>query len=575
MACPFDDSRRLSGINPYFDECGAALELSGDAASVGTLARWRDGVLRMCAALDWPPPRVLVREHLGGASLAFSAPADQLYCATEVNEWAVLAALPAASQQLCGYHAPGHPAAWDEASALHTLQAWARDERLPGLAPLLQGAATRGLNALLDEDALTIGSGVRGSTWPQASLPDAADVTWDSLADIPMALVTGSNGKTTTVRLLAAMARAHGWRCAHSCTDGVFDNGALLEAGDFSGPAGARAALRQAVDAAVLETARGGILRRGLALQHARAAVVTNISDDHFGEYGIHDLDALAQVKLTVARALGHDGVLVTNADDALLVRHCTPLACAKAWFAHDDAHPMLQAHRANGGSTCAVREGRLQLFHGGIDHDLGAIDAMPLSMAGNARYNIGNIAAAALTAVALGIDTWTIAQVLAQFGSRHEDNPGRLQQWDVGGIRVLVDYAHNPDGLRALLGVVAPLRGDGRLGLVLGQAGNREDADIRALAAAAAAFSPDRVMLKDIAGYERGRAPGEVAALLRDELALQGCSSESVIECLDEFEAARLLLQWARPGDMLVLPIHAPEAREQVNALLVTLQAP
>ncbi|MGH8127465.1 MAG: glutamate ligase domain-containing protein, partial [Gammaproteobacteria bacterium] len=223
----------------------------------------------------------------------------------------------------------------------------------------------------------------------------------------------------------------------------------------------------------------------------------------------------------------------------------------------------------AQGGSTCAVRDGHLHLFNAGADHDLGAIDAMPLTFAGSARYNIGNIAAATLAATALGMDASTIADLLSRFGSSHADNPGRLQQWNIGGIQVLVDYAHNPDGLSALLDVVAPLRGEGRLGLVLGQAGNREDADIRALAAAAAAFAPDRVMLKDIAGYERGRAPGEVAALLRDELARDGCVGDTVIECLDEFEAARSLLAWARPGDILVLPIHAAEAREQVNALL------
>ncbi|MGH8272655.1 MAG: glutamate ligase domain-containing protein, partial [Gammaproteobacteria bacterium] len=311
-----------------------------------------------------------------------------------------------------------------------------------------------------------------------------------------------------------------------------------------------------------------------LAVQHACTAIVTNVSDDHFGEYGIHDLNALAHVKLTVARSLGEQGVLAINADDALLVRHAERLRCKLARFAHDDAHPLLQEHREQGGSTCAVRDGHLRLFHAGVDHDLGAIDAMPLTFAGSARYNIGNIAAAALAATALGIDAATIADVLMRFGSSHADNPGRLQQWNIGGIQVLVDYAHNPDGLRALLKVVTPLRGKGRLGLVLGQAGNREDVDIRALATAAATFAPDRVMLKDIAGYERGRAPGEVAALLRDELARHGCAGEAVIECLDEFEAVRSLLEWARPGDLLVLPIHASEARERVNVLLGKAQA-
>src|SRR5690606_29892010 len=122
------------------------------------------------------------------------------------------------------------------------------------------------------------------------------DVPWSQLHTVPIALVTGSNGKTTTVRLIAAMARAHGWHTAHSCTDGLFLDGELLEGGDYSGPAGARTLLRHpATGAAILETARGGLLRRGLAVRHADVAVVTNVSPDHFGEYGIHDLAALAQ----------------------------------------------------------------------------------------------------------------------------------------------------------------------------------------------------------------------------------------------------------------------------------------
>ncbi|MGH8273448.1 MAG: Mur ligase family protein, partial [Gammaproteobacteria bacterium] len=302
---PFDDSRRLTGINPYFDERGAALEALGEYIDAAVLRDWRTNVERLCAALHWPVPRVVVREHASGASLAFTAPVDQLYSATEVNEWALLAALPIAVQKRYALEAPEQPVGWDEEAALNTLRSQAGEEQIAGLVALTDAAATRGLNVLLDEDALTIGSGVRGYTWPLEALPSLDAVPWSDSGDIPMALVTGSNGKTTTVRLLAVMARAHGWRSAHSCTDGVFSDGAMLEAGDYSGPAGARAALRQSVDVAVLETARGGMLRHGLAVQHACTAIVTNVSDDHFGEYGIHDLNALAHVKLTVARSLG------------------------------------------------------------------------------------------------------------------------------------------------------------------------------------------------------------------------------------------------------------------------------
>ncbi len=308
----------------------------------------------------------------------------------------------------------------------------------------------------------------------------------------------------------------------------------------------------------------------GLALQLADVAIVTNVSDDHFGEYGVHDLDRLAQVKLTVARALGDSGLLVINADDDMLVRHAAGHPGPIAWFAQDDVHPLLHAHRQREGATCGVHDGRLILSRGGQAHDLGLVADMPLTFGGVAHYNVANIAAAALGAIGLGIEVSTIIDVLGVFGSGPADNPGRLHHSQRDGVEVFVDYAHNPEGLRGLLGVATQRRGTGRLGLILGQAGNREDAAIRELAGVVAGFAPDRVMLKDIAGYERGREPGEVAAILRTELVQRGIAEDAVIECLDEAAAARALLDWARSGDVLVLPIHAPEARQDVADMLM-----
>ncbi len=570
---PFTDSRRLTGPNPYFAGTGAALEAgTAAAADESALAAWRARVERARAQLGWPPAPIHVRRHRSGASLAFAAPADQLYAATEVAEWAWLATLAAAGIAFEPFLAPGHAAVHDETAALAALARMARAEALPALAPLLARAAARGLPALLDEEALTLGSGRGGRTWPLEALPAVDKVPWPDLAAVPTALVTGSNGKTTTVRLLAAMARAHGWRTAHSCTDGLYLDAALLDGGDWSGPAGARTLLRRPeVEAAVLETARGGLLRRGMALARADVAVVTNISADHFGEYGIHDLDDLARVKLTVARAIDDDGVLVLNADDPVLVRHADALACPLAWFGLDAGSPVLAAARAAGAPTCAPAAGRLWLHDDAGRHDLGEIAAMPLTAGGSARYNLANAAAAALAARALGIPPATLADVLARFGADPRDNPGRLQRWRLGGVAVLLDYAHNPEGLTGLLGV-AGRRSDGRLGLLLGQAGNREDAQIRELAAAAARFAPERVVLKDMEGYERGRAPGEVAGILARALRDGGVPPAALVECLDELEAVRGLLAWARDGDTLVLPVHNADARDRACALLDTL---
>ncbi|HEX9773701.1 MAG TPA: Mur ligase family protein, partial [Steroidobacteraceae bacterium] len=545
---------------------------------------------------------IVARVHAAGASLALAAPADQLFVATELNEWALAATLlerdPArwagleaamVREAMDATPPPALPPVLEETAALTRLGHLAAMEARPDLRALIDAAETRELPWLLDDEVLTLGAGAGHCDFVLDALPLAGDVRWPALHDVPTAVVTGSNGKTTTVRLLAACARAHGWRTGYNCTDGLFLDGTLLTAGDYSGPLGARSVLRdRRAQAAVLETARGGILRRGLAINRARVAVVTNVSSDHFGEYGIHDLEALAEVKLVVANVVGSDGLLVLNADDALLRAKGPQLDRPLGWFALDDAHETLRAHRARGGATCGVRGGRLVAakFGSGPNHpgrqeigsepnysgsevDLGAIDAMPLTVDGSAVYNIANLAAAALAALALGIDATTIAAVFARFGAEQSDNPGRLMRFEVGSVRMLIDYAHNPDGLRGVLAVANHLRGAGRLALVLGQAGNRQAADIEQLALTAAEARPDFVVIKETEAYMRGRPPGEVPAILRTALLRGGLSEAALPVRLSELDAVCAALAWAQAGDVLVLPVHARGARAEVVALL------
>jgi UDP-N-acetylmuramyl tripeptide synthase len=442
---------------------------------------------------------------------------------------------------------------------------------------LLDTAAARGLPHVIDEWELTLGAGAGGRSFPLTALPDVGGVRWEELRDIPTAIVTGSNGKTTTVRLLAACARTHGWHAAYNCTDGVFFDEEVLAAGDYSGPAGARMVIRERrAQAAILETARGGILRRGIAISQANTAVITNVSPDHFGEYGIETLAGIAEVKLAVAAAVGSSGLLVLNADDSQLRTQAAGLvrrfgrSPPLAWFAVDEDRRWLREYGLRGDSTCGVRDGRLHLEHGGAEHDLGQISAMPLSMGGLAAYNIANMAGAALAAIALGIAPATIAEVLSRFGSRLQDNPGRMMRFEVGGVTVLIDYAHNPDGLRGFLKVADHLRaGAGRLGLLLGHAGNRQDADIEELARAAAEFQPDLVVVKENETQLRGRAPGEIPRIIRTELKRLGFPDSALHVGHSEVEAARYALGWARPGDVLALPLHSSNARASVVAIL------
>lgn len=583
------------GGNLFFASTGAVLEIVDVNVDDELLAGWRARVDRAGVELQWSHRQCVVRRHAGGASLAIAAPIDQLFLATEVNEWALCAALVSSDPLLwSGLQAvmvaeavraaegSANPAAdlepvIEESTALARFKRLASAETRPRLQALLGAAEAQGLPHILDEAELTLGAGVGARHFALSDLPSVADVSWQALRNIPTAIVTGSNGKTTTVRLLAACARAHGWHAGYNCTDGVFLDDELLASGDYSGPAGARMVLREPrTQAAVLETARGGILRRGIAVSHTETAVVTNVSADHFGEYGIHDLAGLAQVKLAVAAIVAPNGLLVLNADDAQLrtqaghlaqrFGRCPPLG----WFAVGADQIILDEYRSRGTATCGVREGRLQLCLADGEHDLGSITEMPLSMGGIASYNVANMAGAALAAAALGIAATTIALVLARFGSDRKDNPGRMMRFDIDGVKVLIDYAHNPDGLRGFLRVADHLRGGiGRLGMLLGHAGNRQDADIEELARVAAEFHPELIVVKEDEAHLRGRAPGEIPRIILAELKRRGLADSTLAVEYSEVAAARRALEWARPSDVLALPIHSPSARSAVLALL------
>jgi cyanophycin synthetase len=553
------------------------------ARDPAVLDAWRGRVAGASRELRWPAATASAVPHQTGASLALAAPADQLFTATEVNEWALAASIaerdPAAAPALIAALATeqpeeAEPPVLETAGAMLRLRRRAAREANPRLRALIEGAVSRGLPHLLDDEALTLGAGAGGHTWPLAELPEPAAVDWSGLRAIPTALVTGTNGKTTVVRLLAACAKAAGLTTGYCCTDGVFVAGRALGTGDYSGPAGARRVLRDThAEAAILETARGGILRRGLAVARADVAVITSIAADHFGEYGVHDLEALVEVKLAVARALDDRGLLVVNADDALLARRAPDCGKPLGWFAQDADSPLLAAHRRGGGATAGVRGGRLVLFHGRAEHDLGAIAQMPLAAGGHSHFNVANLATAALGAAGLGIAPVTIAAVFAGFGASPEDNAGRLMRYELGGLNLIVDFAHNPTALAGLVDFAQHLRGNGRLALLLGQAGNREDADIDRLAAVAAAARPEFVVVKELGSYLRGRGTGEVPALLRRALADAGFRPDAIGDAPDEDRAVRLALAWARAGDVLVLPLHSRDGRGHALALFEQLR--
>ena len=564
----FANSRRLTGPNRYFAGPAATLTPLGAAATdPSALKDWAARVRAVSSALGWPDPMPLIERRTAETILAFKAPRGAQLTATDLNEWAWERAAARAGES-----------SFDLAQNLGddptaVLAARACGERRPELNALRSAACDHGVPLFEDDDVVSIGAGSGSRSWPRIALPAPGAVPFGALHDIPTVLVAGSNGKTTTVRLLGAMAAAAGFTPGYCCTEGVCVGGQALALGDYSGPDGARTVLRHPkVQLAVLETARGGILRRGLAVERADVAVVTNIQADHLGEYGIENADDLAETKLVVARAVCRGGILVLNAEDATLMAAARRLphaaAARTALFALECAHPALVALRERGGSTCAVRDGQLVLHHAGQERVLGDGVALPLTLDGAASYNLANLAAAALAGAALGLPPASVANTVRSFGAVPQDNPGRLERFRLRGAQVLIDFAHNPDALRQLLRTARALRPQ-RLCLLLGQAGNRDDGAIAELARTAAGFGPDCIVIKELPLVLRGRQLGEVPALIKGALLKAGVAAERIRTEPDEETAARTLLDEAKSGDVIVLPVHTREVRERLRAIL------
>ncbi len=556
------DSRRLTGPNILSARPGAIIDVALDPGETESfVAAWKDAARRMLAAVGWSDRTLRVRRVSGGASLGFDAPIDALYAATEINDWA----FEAAASRLGDRPEPAFDAAADRISGL------IEEESNQPLTALADAAHDHGVPVLTDDDRVSAGLGRFSRTWPVGEIPPPAEVPWDELGTIPVGLVTGTNGKTTTVRMAAAMAAAAGRIVGLSSTDRIVVDGRTLEEGDYAGPGGARAVLRdRRVEIAVLETARGGLLRRGVAVESAEACVITNVAADHLDDFGVRDLEALADIKWIVTSVLGTAGTAVLNAGDPRLVARATDLRCPVTWFGLDPA-AIDAAFRDAGGDKAFVLEGdHLTQVTGHGRRPLIRAAEVPLTVGGAARHNVANCLAAMGLADALGVPMDAV--LAAARGTTADANPGRCNVFRIRGASVIVDFAHNPDGVRALQSLAEGLGCPGRRLVMIGQAGDRGDHAIRLLALAACGLRPDRVLIKEMAHYARGRAEGEVASLLRDSFLASGLAGEQISHIMEERDAVREALAWLKPGDLAILLVHEDIAG--VMALIGDLSA-
>jgi cyanophycin synthetase len=391
---------------------------------------------------------------------------------------------------------------------------------------------------------------------------------------IPIVAVTGTNGKSTVVRMVARIAREMGKTVGLTNTTGVYVNDERILEADASGPKSARMVLRDpTVDVAVLETARGGMLREGLAFDRCDVGIVLNVTADHLGLKGVDTLEDLAAVKSIVSEAVGRRGISVLNADDPLTLRMARHAGGRIGYFTLNggfEMSPFLQKHTAEGGLLAAlepsVRGGELVLYDRGRRWSLMHADELPATLNGMARFNVANALAAIIAGHGLGASPTLMAKALRAFTSSHAENPGRFNVHDAHGFRVIVDYAHNPGAMRAMGDLVVQLRPTvGRVIGVVSIPGDRRDEDILEMGAIAADMFDELIFRERPDG--RGRATGSVLSLLTDGAIGAGFPAERIHRILSETRSVDVALQMARPGDLvLVFPTAVDTVWKQVT---------
>ena len=548
MHLELTDSRRLTGPNLYWELPSAIIDVEIGGSPDAVIRAWQAAAKQWLDRLGYADEKTCFRIYDGGASLLISAPIDVLYSMCELNELAWASALSA-----CGAGEAPNPE-----EEIPRLTRQFDEERNPPLLALQSAANEKGVPFLWDDDEVSLGYGKTARIWKPDMLPSPAELDWDSFSAIPVALVTGTNGKSTTVRMTASIMMAAGYNAGLTSTDFIRVGKRMIDSGDYSGTGGARMLMRQPdVDMAVLEVARGGLLRRGLGVEHADVAVVTNVAADHLGEYGINSVSELIPAKFIVRRALDKNAPLVLNADDEGVVAFAGQLDNRIVWFSLDPENPHLKKSLANGGAACWLDQGWLVAADGNNHRRIVLVEQIPSTRAGIVRYNVRNALAAVCIAIALGIDQAAICKGLEDFQGDEVDNPGRGNWFEHklgdGIVQILVDFAHNEHGMQALAETINQVDSE-RVILLMGQAGDRLDEDIAALVLAACSVGPDRLLVAELPGYERGRKPFEVAELIRQEALRAGIAADAIEILPGPQEATALALRLAQPGDLLVL---------------------
>ncbi len=378
----------------------------------------------------------------------------------------------------------------------------------------------------------------------------------DAPTRVPIAAITGTNGKTTTARMLAHILKMTGFTVGMTSTDGVYIDGKLSVPGDMTGPKSAQMILRDpSIDAAVLETARGGMLRSGLGFRHCNVAACLNVSSDHLGMRGIDTLEQLAVLK-RVPIEIATDAAIL-NADDPLCLQMADYTEAERlCYVTMNPAHALVKQHIRAGGLAFVLEQAMnghmITIYDGETNTPLLWTHLIPATIEGRAMHNVQNAMFAAALAYNMGVNLEDIRHGLRTFDSTFFQAPGRMNIYDEHPFKVILDYAHNPAAVTAICDVVDRFDVEGQRIVVLAAPGDRRDEDIREIAALAAGHFDRYICRRD--DNTRGRGPDEVAVMLKDRLLEVGVAADSIEVIPDEQEAVHRALEVARSGDLVLV---------------------
>lgn len=553
LAEPNVGKSRLMGANLFFPEPGAVLDAtlnSEDMKDIDKIVElWYKELARVMHALNWRGYKAVHQIYSNGVKFAITAPADLLYVAafSVVEIW----------NSVYNEYKTGAPNDIEDIL----------DELVPDLRrhldlkyrAIFSEAHRRLLNVFIEKYDVCIGS---GKTAYRADIDDIVleDIPWNDIKEVPTVIVTGTNGKTTTVRLTAYITRHAKRKVGYCSTDWVVVGDEIVEKGDMSGPTGnLRVMVNPDVEMAVLEAARGGLVRRGLIADFVSAATVTNISEDHLGQDGIETVEDLAYVKCLIYQAVRPDGYRIINIDDPELYKRVFTIEGKKILVTQRDLnHPDVVKVAAHAEHICYIKDDAFYWRSEGKDELVATFAETPITVNGFAKHNVENTMQAICLSFSLGLNLTEIREGITTYENTVSNNRGRANVFTHNGGTIIVDFAHNPAAIGAILNMCKAYKApEGNFSMLVGNTGNRlrmTDSICQMIADA----KVDEIMIKEIPNFLRGAALGEIPKMIEDSLLSKGVRADQITMIETEENALEHVLATIKTGDVCAFLCHS-----------------